>query len=98
MDLISAGALVAWIALHAVALVAAWGTRVAASPRIELAMQILFLAAMAAVGVTAWACHQMDLSLWIPSAVTLVAMVLTAVTGLRPTGESVPLSGPSVGR
>jgi hypothetical protein len=98
MDPISSGAAFGWITLHGVALAAAWGTRVATSPRIELAIQACFLAAMAAVGGTAWVCHQLELGLWIPSAVTLVAMVLTAVTDFRQTHESVPVSGASAGR
>jgi hypothetical protein len=98
MEPISSAATLGWIVLHAGALVAAWGTRVAAGPRIELAVQICFLAAMAAIGGTAWICHQSQLGLWIPSAVTLVAMVLTAVADCRGTHESASLSSVSADR
>jgi hypothetical protein len=98
MDAITICMLSGWITLHSLALVAAWGTRVATSRRTELAVQCCFLAAMLAVGSTAWVCHQRGLGLWVPSAVTLVAMVLTAVTDLPEPGESAPTLGPSAGR
>jgi hypothetical protein len=98
MELTSLCSVLGWIALHGLALVSAWGTRVAADPRIELAVQCCFLAAMAAVGGAAWICHQRELGLWLPSAMTLVAMTLTAVTGLRQTCESAPASRRPAGR
>ncbi len=98
MDPISLGGLVGWIAVHVLALAAAWGTRVAARPGIELALQVCFLAAMAAVTGTGWICHHYDVGLWMPSAVVLVAMVLTAVTDVRKTYESASLSDLSAGR
>jgi hypothetical protein len=45
---------------------------------------------MAAVGAAAWICRQHESGLWIPSGVTLVAMVLTAVVDFRRTHEIHP--------
>ena len=98
MEPISVGGLFGWIALHGLALAAAWGTRVAARPVIELAVQVSFLAAMAAVTAAAWICHQCELGLWMPSAVVLVVMVLVAVTDVRERCESMPMSDASAGR
>ena len=50
MESASAGVVVAWVTLHALALTSAWGTRVATGSRMEFIMQLAFLAAMAGVG------------------------------------------------
>ena len=85
MDSMSLCLVPGWIALHALALMSAWGTRLAASPRVELAVQFCFLAAMVAVGAAAWISQQQEPGLCVPSAVILVAMVLTAVTDFSTT-------------
>jgi hypothetical protein len=77
---------VGWIALHLAALAAACGTRVAEGSCVENVVQLGFFAAMAAVGAAAWICQQMDAA-WCWSAITLVAMVLTAVIDLRRVSE-----------
>jgi hypothetical protein len=77
---------VGWISLHAAALASACGTRVAAGSCLEHVAQLCFFAAMAAVGAAAWICQQMDTA-WCWSAITLVAMVLTAVIDLRRMSE-----------
>jgi hypothetical protein len=87
--------LVGLVALHFAAVVTAWGTRVAAGSRAEGFLQLVFLASMAGVGLSAWYCHGHDLGLGIPSGLTLTAMVLTAVTDFRRTHEpahATPLS------
>jgi hypothetical protein len=91
MDLGTVGAVIGWIFLHVGALAAAWCTRMAAGSRLEPLVQIAFFAAMAAVGGAAWVCRQQEVGLWIPSAVTLMVMVLTAVIDFRRTHE--PLHG-----
>ncbi len=96
MDSISLSTLAGWIAVHAVALVTAWCTRVAVRPAIELAVQAGFLAAMAGVAGVAWVCHHNNVGLWMPSAVVLVAMVLVAVTDVRARPEAASLwEGPA---
>jgi hypothetical protein len=77
---------VGWISLHATALVAAFGTRVAAGSRVESLVQIGFFAAMTSVGAAAWLCQQVEVT-WCWSGVTLVLMVLTAVIDFRRISE-----------
>ncbi len=86
----------AWIALHLAALAAAYGTRVAAGSRLENLAQLMCLAAMLLVGGAIWICQQSQAGSWGLSAVTLMAMVLTAVVDFRkfhdtphPTSEAV---------
>jgi hypothetical protein len=79
---------IGWIVLHAAGLAAACGTRVAAGSSVERVAQFCFLAAMAAIGAAAWICQQLE-SAWCWSAITLVAMVLTAVIDLRRMSEPV---------
>jgi hypothetical protein len=76
-------AVAGWFTLHLGALAAAWGTRVAADTRLEIPMQLACFSAMAAVGAVAWICGQLEIGLWIPSGITLIAMVLTAVLDFR---------------
>jgi hypothetical protein len=87
MDLMPGWELVGFVVLHAGAISAACGTRVAAGTRWELPIQGLFLAALAAVGIATWCCRQEDLGLGIPSGITLTLMVLMAVVDFRRTHE-----------
>jgi hypothetical protein len=89
MDATSFGIVVGWLLLHAGALVWAWATRVVLGSRLELPMQIGFFAAMSGVAGAAWVCRHFDLAIWMVSAITLVAMVLTAVMDFRRLGEPV---------
>jgi hypothetical protein len=83
MDATSFTLFVGWLILHAGALVWAWATRVVLGSWLELPMQIGFFAAMSGVAAAAWVCRQLDLAIWMVSAVTLMAMVLTAVIDFR---------------
>ena len=87
MDPNSAFALFAFLVLHAGGVCCAWGTRVAAGSRAEVPMQFLFFATLGGVGFAAWYCRTADLGLGIPSGMTLIVMVLMAVTDLRRTHE-----------
>jgi hypothetical protein len=82
---------VGWTILHLGALAAAWGTRVAAGSRWDVPLQLACFSAMAAVGAAAWILRQFEMSLWIPSGVTLVGMVLTAVVDTRGEQEAAPV-------
>lgn len=86
MHLASTLLVVGWIGLHLFALATACGTRIAAGSHIEKLTQVCFLAAMAAMGAVTWVCQQLDLG-WTWSAITLMAMVLTAVIDFRRVGE-----------
>jgi hypothetical protein len=88
MDSASADIVVGWLVIHALALALAWGTRVANGSRMEVAMQLAFFAAMAAVGGAALVGRHIDIEIWPVSAVTLMAMVLMAVIDLRRLGET----------
>jgi FtsH-binding integral membrane protein len=78
---------VVWIVLHIAALAVAYGTRVAAGSCVESIAQVLFFAAMLMMGLAIWACQQVHAGAWGLSAVTLIAMVLTAVVDFRKLGE-----------
>jgi hypothetical protein len=88
MESASAGVVVGWLVLHALALALAWGTRVATGARIQFVMQLAFLLAMAAIGIAALIGQRIDIEIWPVSAVILMAMVLLAVIDLRRTGET----------
>jgi len=88
MESASAGVVVGWFVLHALALALAWGTRVATGSRMEFAMQLAFLVVMAAIGGAALVGQQVDIEIWPVSAVILMAMVLMAVVDLRRAGET----------
>jgi hypothetical protein len=77
-----------WIALHLAALVAAYGTRVAAGSRLENVAQFVCFAAMVMVGLAVWICQQAQAGSWGLSAATLMAMVLTAVVDFRKLHET----------
>ncbi len=89
MHLVSAWPITAFLALHLGAIACAVGTRVAAGSRFEFVFQFLFLAALVAVGVSTWCCHSEVLGIGIPSGITLIAMVLLAVTDLCRTHEPI---------
>lgn len=76
-----------FIALHLFAIACALGTRVASGTRYELLFQFLFLPTLAAVGAAIWFGRSAELGIGIPSGVTLIAMILLAVTDLRRTHE-----------
>jgi len=88
MDFGSALATNGFLALHLGAIACACGTRVAAGSRCERSFQLLFLLALGAVGMATWYCRSASLGLGIPSGMTLLAMVLVAVTDFRRTHES----------
>ena len=83
----------AWIALHLTALVAAYGTRVAAGTRHENLAQFLCFAAMVMIGGALWVCQRAQAGSWGLSAVTLMAMVLTAVVDFRKLHETPQSAG-----
>lgn len=80
--------IVAWISLHIVALATAFGTRIAVGSCLESLFQIAFYAAMLMMGGAIWACQQTHAGAWGLSAVTLIAMVLTAVVDFRKLGDA----------
>jgi hypothetical protein len=71
-----------WIALHVVALASAICTRIASNSCVEHLAQLGFFAAMAAIGLVTWFGQQANID-WTWSAMTLMAMVLTAVIDFR---------------
>jgi hypothetical protein len=81
-------AVTCWSVLHIGALGIAWGTRVATGSRWEVPLQLTCFLTMGAIGAAAWICRQLEVGLWIPSGVTLVAMVLTAVLDFRRTHDT----------
>lgn len=87
MESVPTAVIVSWIAIHVGAIACAWGTRLSAGSRAESAMQGLFFTALLLVGVSACLCQRLDHGLWIPSGITLIAMVLTAVGDFRRTYE-----------
>ena len=88
MTSFSTVSLVAFVALHITAVASAWGTRVAAGSRAEGCIQLTCLLSMAGLGISAWCCHgQQELGLGVPSGLTLIVVVLTAVTDFRRTHE-----------
>jgi Ca2+/H+ antiporter len=87
MEPVTTEVVVSWLVIHLCALACAWGTRLCAGTRAESAMQVLFFTALAVVGVAAWFCQHLDQGLWVPSGITLVLMVLTAVSDFRRTHE-----------
>jgi hypothetical protein len=87
MGSLPTAAVAAYVVLHFGAIASAWGTRLAVGSRVESIMQLAFLVALAAIGFSTWFCHEHDLGLGIPSGMTLIAMVLMAVTDMRRTHE-----------
>jgi hypothetical protein len=89
MDPVSVPVVAALILLHAVAIVIAWATRLATGSRLEGLSQLGFFAAMFGIGASALFFCQIEFGFSVPSGITLVAMVLTAVADFRPTQEPV---------
>ncbi len=83
MDFGSVWATSGFLALHLGAIACACGTRVAAGSPCERSFQFLFLLALGAVGMATWYCRDATLGLGIPSGMTLIAMILVAVTDFR---------------
>ncbi len=79
--------IVVWVAFHLAALAVAYGTRVAAGSCLEGLTQVVFYATMLLMGLAIWVCQQTHEGTWGLSAVTLIAMVLTAVVDFRRLGE-----------
>ncbi len=71
-----------WIALHVVALASAICTRIASNSCVEHLSQLGFFAAMGTIGAVTWFGQQVNVD-WTWSAITLMAMVLTAVIDFR---------------
>lgn len=87
MELSQSFLVCAWIALHLAGLLLGWATRLAVGSRFDLFAQLAFFAALTILGGAAWFSHQQELGLWIPTGFTMSAMVLMAVTDLRPTDD-----------
>lgn len=87
MEPISVQALAGLILLHLAALAIAWGTRLATGSRVEGISQLSFFVAMFGIAMSACFCCQIELGFSVPSGVTLMVMVLTAVADFRPTQE-----------
>lgn len=87
MSLLSDWQVAGFLVLHFGGIACALGTRVAAGSRLESLFQWLLLPALGAVGVATWVCHSEDLGVSLFSGVTLVGMVLLAVTDLRRTHD-----------
>jgi hypothetical protein len=79
---------IAWISLHVFSLAWACGTRVAAGSRLETLAHLGFFVALAAIGASAFLGQLVDVG-WIWSALTFMAMVITAVVDFRHVGEPV---------
>ena len=79
--------IVVWITLHFGALAVAYGTRVAAGSCVEGLTQVVFYVAMLLIALAIWTCQEAHAGAWGLSAVTLIAMVLTAVVDFRKFGE-----------
>jgi hypothetical protein len=89
VDSLSASAIAVLVLLHVAALISAWVTRLTNGSRHESLSQLACFAAMAVVGAAGCFCCQIELGFSLPSGVTLVVMVLTAVVDFRPTQEQV---------
>jgi hypothetical protein len=76
-----------WIAFHGAALVLAWATRLSGGSKLESIMQLAFFAAMVAVASAIWISRQHSDNAWMASAITLVAMVVTAVVDFQRLGD-----------
>lgn len=76
-----------WISLHLAAFLWACGTRVVAGSRLEGLAHLGFYFALAAVGAAAFFGEQVDVG-WVWSAMTFMAMVITAVVDFRHVGEA----------
>lgn len=86
MEPVSQLLVIGWIVLHVAALASACITRIAVGSCVETLAQICFYAAMAAIGVAMWISQQLEVG-WTWSAITFMAMVLTAVIDFRRVNE-----------
>jgi hypothetical protein len=86
MSAVSVWLLVGWITLHVVAFAWACGTRIAAGSSMEGLAHLGFYVALGLVGVAMLIGRQVDVG-WIWSALTFMAMVITAVIDFRHVGE-----------
>jgi hypothetical protein len=75
-----------WISLHVTALAWAGVTRVAAGSRLETLAELGFYVALAAIGLATWLGPRVEAG-WTWSAMTFMAMVITAVVDFRRTAE-----------
>jgi hypothetical protein len=91
MELASNWIVAGWVGLHIMAFASACGTRIAAGSSVESLAQLGFFAAMAAIGAATWIGQQVDVG-WTWSAITLMAMVITAVIDFRRVSEPVHAS------
>lgn len=87
METVPTAVVAGWIVIHLGAIACAWGTRLSAGSRAESFMHVLFFTALLVIGASAWMCQRLEHGLWVPSGITLMAMVLTAVTDFRRTYE-----------
>jgi hypothetical protein len=87
MDSVTICVVGGWIAFHGAAIVLAWATRLSGGSKLESIMQLAFFAAMLAVASAIWISRQHSDSAWMASAITLVAMVVTAVVDFQRLGE-----------
>jgi hypothetical protein len=76
-----------WIAFHGAALVLAWATRLSGGSKLESIMQLAFFAAMVAIASAIWISRKHSDNAWMASAITLVAMVVTAVVDFQRLGD-----------
>lgn len=76
-----------WIAFHGAAILLAWATRFCGGSKFESLMQLAFFAAMIAVASAIWISRQQSDNAWMASAITLVAMVVTAVVDFQRLGD-----------
>jgi hypothetical protein len=86
MELGSHWIVAGWIALHIVAMASAICTRIATQSWLEHTAQLGFFLAMGAIGLVTWLGPQATID-WTWSAMTLMAMVLTAVIDFRRVSE-----------
>jgi hypothetical protein len=76
-----------WIALHVLSFAWACGTRIAAGSRVETLAHIGFYVALASIGAATFIGQKVEVG-WLWSAMTFMAMVITAVIDFRHVGES----------
>jgi Na+/alanine symporter len=80
--------IVLWVAIHLTALSTAVATRLATDSSFEGIAQSIFYLAMLTMAAAIWFCQQASDSAWGLSAITLVAMVITAVIDFRKFGDA----------
>jgi hypothetical protein len=73
----------AWMGIHLIGLVAAWGLRMHCGGRFESLTQTCFLMSLLLVSVTTLVGHVCSFELWHLSAATLAMMILLAVIDFR---------------